>query len=131
MLQACLNGGLTKSAHPQIPISPSELASDAINVRIAGADELHIHVRARDGTETLEPSAVAETLVAIRKAVPGMPVGIGTGAWISPGGRLRHSHIKDWTECPDYASVNLNETDAPEVIDLLEHIPFNWHSHNV
>ena len=119
MLQACLNGGLTKSAHPRVPTSPLELAADAIAVRDAGADELHIHVRASDSTETLEPSAVAETLTAIRKAVPGMPVGIGTGAWISLGGRLRHRHIKGWTERPDYASVNLNEGDAPDVIDLL------------
>jgi uncharacterized protein (DUF849 family) len=119
MLQACLNGGLTKSAHPLVPILSSEIASDAVSVRAAGADELHIHVRAKDGSETLEPAAVAETLVFVRKAVPGMLVGIGTGTLIAPGGRLRHSNIKGWNECPDYASVNLNEEDAPEVIDLL------------
>jgi uncharacterized protein (DUF849 family) len=48
-----------------------------------------------------------------------MPIGVGTGAWIMPGGRRRHRHIRDWKEKPDYASVNLGEADAPEVIDLL------------
>jgi uncharacterized protein (DUF849 family) len=119
MLQACLNGGLSKSIHPRVPITPSELARDAVAVQAAGAEELHIHVRDQDGAETLEPMAVAETLIAIRKAVPKMPVGIGTGAWISPGGRSRHNHIRAWATRPDYASVNLNEADALEVIDLL------------
>ena len=100
-------------------MSASELACDAVAVRAAGAEELHIHVRAEDGAETLEPSALAKTIQAIRRAVPGMPIGVGTGAWIMPGGRRRHRHIRDWTEKPDYASVNLGEADAPEVIDLL------------
>lgn len=119
MLQACLNGGLLKSAHHGVPTSASELACDAIAVRTAGAEELHIHVRAEDGAETLESAAVAKTLLSIRAAVPGMPIGVGTGAWIKPGGQLRHRYIREWTERPDYASVNLGEEDAPEVIDLL------------
>jgi uncharacterized protein (DUF849 family) len=119
MLQACLNGGLLKSAHHGVPMSASELARDAIAVRSAGAEELHIHVRGEDGAETLEAAAVAKTILSIRSAVPGTPIGVGTGAWIKPGGRLRHRHISDWTERPDYASVNLGEEDAPEVIDLL------------
>jgi uncharacterized protein (DUF849 family) len=119
MLQACLNGGLLKSAHLGVPTSASELARDAVAVRAAGAEELHIHVRAEDGLETLESAAVAETISAIRSIVPGMPIGVGTGAWIKPGGQLRHRCIREWTEKPDYASVNLGEADAPEVIDLL------------
>jgi uncharacterized protein (DUF849 family) len=119
MLQACLNGGLLKSAHPKVPTSASELACDAVAVRAAGADELHIHVRAEDGAETLEPSALAKTIQAIRRAAPGMPIGVGTGAWIMPAGQRRHRHIRDWMEKPDYASVNLGEADAPEVMDLL------------
>jgi uncharacterized protein (DUF849 family) len=119
MLQACLNGGLLKSAHRGVPMSASELACDAVAVRAAGAEELHIHVCAEDGAETLEPSAVAKTIQAIRRAAPGMPIGLGTGTLILPGGPRRHRHIRDWTEKPDYASVNLGEADAPEVIDIL------------
>ena len=58
MLQACLNGGLLKSVHHGVPTSASELAYDAVAVRAAGAEELHIHVRAEDGAETLEPSVL-------------------------------------------------------------------------
>jgi uncharacterized protein (DUF849 family) len=102
-----------------VPTSASELACDAVAVRTAGAEELHILVRAEDGAETLEPSAVAKTIQVVRHGAPGMPIGVGTGAWIMPGGRRRHRHIRNWTEKPDYASVNLGEADAPEVIDLL------------
>jgi uncharacterized protein (DUF849 family) len=119
MLQACLNGGLQKTAHSAVPVSPDELARDAAAVRAAGANELHIHARTAEGAETLDPAAVAEALLAIRAATPGMPVGLGTGAWIRPGGRLRHEHIRSWSTKPDYASVNLNEPDALEVIDIL------------
>lgn len=119
MLQACLNGGLPKSKHPGVPVTADELAADALAARQAGADELHIHVRNDEGAETLDPAAVATALTAIRNAVPGMPVGIGTGAWIAPGGRARHLLMQAWTVLPDYCSVNLNEEDAIAVIDLL------------
>jgi uncharacterized protein (DUF849 family) len=119
VLQACLNGGLPKSRHPNLPITPAELAADALSVRQAGAHELHIHVRNSAGVETLDPAAVAATLNAVRGAVPGMAVGISTGAWIAPGGRARHRDIEAWSILPDYCSVNLNEEEAIEVIDLL------------
>lgn len=119
MLQACLNGGLSKAAHPNVPVCAEALAHDAIAVRMAGADELHIHPRDKDGTESLEASDVGKALLAIRASVPEMPIGIGTGTWIKPGGRKRHRLIEEWAIRPDYCSVNLNEDDAVDVIDLL------------
>ena len=119
MLQACLNGGLSKSVHAGVPITPSELAADALAVHEAGATDLHIHVRDDGGAETLDPVAVASTLTAVRNAVPGMAVGLGTGAWIAPRGRARHDDMQAWSVLPDYCSVNLNEEDAVDVIDFL------------
>lgn len=119
MLQACLNGGRTKAENPAIPITPEELAGDAVSARAAGAEELHVHPRGRNGQESLAPDDVTACLEAIRTAVPGMKVGVGTGAWITPGGRARLDHIRRWQVLPDYASVNLNEADAPETISLL------------
>ncbi len=119
MLQACLNGGWKKDHHIAVPLTVAELVRDAASVRAAGADDLHIHIRASDGSETLEPDALRQTLEAIRAIVPDMPIGIGTGAWIAPGGRARQDDIKGWTVKPDYASVNLNEEDALEVMAIL------------
>jgi len=119
MLQACLNGGWKKDNHIAVPLTVAELVRDAASVRAAGADDLHIHIRASDGSETLEPDALRQTLEAIRAVVPDMPIGVGTGAWIAPGGQARQDDIRGWTVKPDYASVNLNEEDAPEVMEIL------------
>lgn len=119
MLQACLNGGRTRAEAPGVPLTPQELAREALAAREAGADALHVHPRNLAGSETLAPADVGAALKAIRQAVPGMPVGIGTGAWIAPGGAKRHALMQAWEELPDYVSVNLNEPDAPQVISLM------------
>jgi len=119
MLQACLNGGLTQAAFPGVPVTPAELAADAKAVQAAGAAALHLHPRNADGAESLAPSDVAAALDAVRAAVPGMPVGIGSGAWIEPRHQARHPLIRQWQVMPDYVSVNLNEADAPEVMAIL------------
>ncbi|WP_118133364.1 3-keto-5-aminohexanoate cleavage protein [Oceanicella sp. SM1341] len=119
MLQACLNGAREARTHAALPRSPGELAEDAAAVRAAGADELHIHVRDAEGAESLAPADVSAALRAVRAAVPGMPVGVSTGAWIRPGGAARLEHVRAWELLPDYASVNLSEQDAPDTMEAL------------
>ena len=119
MIQACLNGGRGKEENPAVPVTPRELAEDAVRVRQAGASELHFHPRDSAGGETLEPHHVAASIEAIRDAVPGMPIGVGTGSWIPPGGSARLEHVRKWAVRPDYASVNLNEADAENNMALL------------
>jgi uncharacterized protein (DUF849 family) len=119
MLQACLNGNRRSGAAPGLPVTPDELARDALAVRVAGADEMHIHPRGTDGAESLAPGDIARALEAVRAAVPGMPVGVSTGDWIAPGGRARQALLGAWEVRPDYVSVNLAEPDADEVIALM------------
>lgn len=114
LLQACLNGGLRGSAVPQ---TPEDLATDAAAVAEAGAGGLHLHPRGPDGAESLAPVDVAAAVMAVRAAAPGLPVGVGTGFWI--GGAARIGQIAAWTVRSDYASVNLNEADAPVVMATL------------
>jgi len=85
----------------------------------AGAESIHVHVRDERGNETLAPDDVAETLAAIRAACPGTPVGVSTGAWIVPNLRERLDAIRSWDVLPDFASVNLHEAGAAQVIQLL------------
>jgi uncharacterized protein (DUF849 family) len=116
MLQVCLNGGRDPGL---VPVTAESLVAEAVASIAAGAHELHLHPRGADGAETLAPAEVAACIAAVRATLPGVPLGLSTGAWIAPGGRARHAHIADWTERPDYCSVNLGEEDAPEVIALL------------
>ncbi|MEM9343091.1 MAG: 3-keto-5-aminohexanoate cleavage protein [Pseudomonadota bacterium] len=119
MIQACLNGNRTTAEAPKVPLTPDALASEARAAVHAGAACLHIHPRADEGAETLASDHVAAALDAVRAAVSGIPVGIGTGAWIAPGGVARHADIRDWTVMPDYASLNVHEDDAADVARLL------------
>jgi uncharacterized protein (DUF849 family) len=62
---------------------------------------------------------VARTIEAIRSSCPETPIGVGTGAWIIPDLRRRLSVIRSWSTLPDFASVNLHEAGAADVIELL------------
>lgn len=116
-LQACLNGA-RPAGTAGLPVTPAAMAADAMAVRRAGAECLHVHPRDGAARETLAPDDVAAVLTVIRAAVPGMPVGISTGDWIAPRtGRL--ADMAGWTVRPDYVSINLSEPDAPEVMRLM------------
>jgi len=118
-IQAALNGTRTRAEHPAIPITPAQKATEAYASVAAGAGGIHVHVHDEDGNESLAEADVANTIDAIRTTCPGTPIGIGTGAWIIPDLRHRLSVIRSWSTLPDFASVNLHEAGAAEVIELL------------
>jgi uncharacterized protein (DUF849 family) len=122
LLQACLNGSRRPGDHPALPLTAAELAADARQVVDAGARALHVHPRGPDGTETLEPSACDEALLAIRHACPAVPVGLSTATWIEPDPARRDGMIGSWTERPDFVSVNFGEPDAIELCRLLREV---------
>ncbi len=117
LLQAALNGDLTKEAHPGVPVSAKELIRDAVACVRAGAGAFHIHPRDRHGHEKLEPEIVNEVVALVREAC-GVPVGVTTGAWIHPDLEHRLEFITGWT-APDYTTVNLSEPGATEIIKAL------------
>lgn len=116
-LIAALNGGRSKTAHPAVPASAAELADAAHGAGEAGAQAVHFHVRGPDGRESLAPHDVALAVAALRPLR--IPFGVSTGAWIiaDPAERLRV--IGAWTALPDFASVNLDEAGA---VDLVRHL---------
>lgn len=119
MLQACLNGARSRQDHPRIPLTPEELARDAVQVVAQGAAELHVHPRDARGAETLDPHDTALALTAIRQAVPGIPVGLTTREGIRTDASRGFTQMKAWQTLPDYVSVNLSEHDAAPLIDLM------------
>ncbi|WNM40468.1 3-keto-5-aminohexanoate cleavage protein [Micromonospora halotolerans] len=115
VLKACLNGGRRRPEHPAVPVTPDELAADA--VRCAAA--VHVHPRGADGAESLDPAVIAAAVTAIRAARPGLPVGVSTGAWIAPEPADRVAAVRAWTVLPDFASVNAHEPGAAAVAAAL------------
>ena len=117
IVQACINGARPDDYHSQLPLTAEAIAIDAAACVSAGAAELHVHPRGRDGRESL--SSVDEMVRAVRRTCPGTFVGVSTGAWIEGDEERTRDCIAAWRLLPDYASVNLSEPDAPAVIALL------------
>ncbi len=120
-VKACLNGGRTRSEHAAVPQTPSELAADAIAVRRAGAFAVHVHPRAVDGAETMNAAACDAAVVAIRAAVPGMPVGLSTSEAIARDPFARAAAVKTWRQPPDFVSVNLSELGWAGIVRTAVH----------
>lgn len=95
----------------------AELGDDATACVQAGARAFHVHPRDTKGEESLEASTV-DTVVAAVRGSHGYPVGVSTGAWIEPDVERRIRLVSEWTK-PDYASVNLSEDGALEMMRAL------------
>ncbi|MFZ0088298.1 MAG: 3-keto-5-aminohexanoate cleavage protein [Solirubrobacteraceae bacterium] len=108
-VKACLNGGRTRSEHPAVPQTPSELAADAIAVARVGAFAVHVHPRTAGGAQTMNAAACDAAVGAIRAAVPGIPVGLSTSEAITRDPFARAAALKTWRHPPDFVSVNLSE----------------------
>jgi uncharacterized protein (DUF849 family) len=119
MLQVCLNGARARSECPSLPVTPQQLAGSARTAVAAGARDIHLHPKNASGEDTLDPAVVAETLTAVRAAVPGIPVGVTTGAWATPDPEQRAAQVRSWTVLPDHASVNWHEDGASVVAATL------------
>ncbi len=119
VLQVCLNGSRRLGEHPALPVTASELAAAARAAVDAGAVDIHVHPKRPDGTDTLDPDVVGGVLEAVRAAVPGIPVGVTTGAWTEPDANRRADLVGAWQIHPDHASVNWHEDGAELVAGAL------------
>ncbi len=118
-LKACINGARTPEAHPNLPVTPDELAAAAVAAHAAGAKAVHMHPKTADGADSLQSEVVAAAVRAVRHAAPGLPLGVTTGFWAlsDPGERLRT--VQGWTVLPDFASVNWHEPGSERLAETL------------
>lgn len=95
----------TPSMSPHLPISPEDIAREAIEAAEAGASIIHLHARdPKDGRPTQDPSMFAGLLPAIKAQSPAV-VNITTGGspHMTVGERLRPAlHYR-----PELASLNM------------------------
>ncbi|MFI9152363.1 3-keto-5-aminohexanoate cleavage protein [Streptomyces sp. NPDC053367] len=119
MLQVCLNGARSSAECSHLPVTAEQLAVAAREAVAAGAEDIHLHPKGPDGQDTLEAAAVAAAVTAVRSAVPGIPVGVTTGAWAAAGRQDRVAQVRAWNVLPDHASVNWHEDGATELATVL------------
>ena len=66
MIMSAPNGARkTKADHAALPLSPDELAADAESCAKAGASAIHLHVRAKDGSHSLDAALYRDALKAV------------------------------------------------------------------
>lgn len=118
---ACLNGGRTRSEHGAIPLSPAELAADAVAVRRAGAFAVHVHARDARGTQTMAAAACDAVVEAIHAAAPGLPVGLTTSSAIDPDPFARAAAVRAWRRPPNFVAVTLSDLGGAGIIRAASH----------
>lgn len=118
-LKACINGVRTPEQHPGVPVTPEQLAAEALAAHRAGAKAVHLHPKTKYGVDSLEPDIVATAVSAVRQAAPGLPLGVTTGFWALPDEHARLETVKSWDVLPDFASVNWHEPGAEDLARLL------------
>jgi uncharacterized protein (DUF849 family) len=118
-VKACINGARTPDQHPNLPVSPEQLAVAAVAAHGAGAKAVHMHPKTAEGIDSLLPEDVDAAVSAVRHAAPGLPLGVTTGFWALPDQDARLLAVDGWTVLPDFASVNWHEPGADELARLL------------
>jgi uncharacterized protein (DUF849 family) len=118
-VKACINGARTPDQHPGLPVTPQQLAAEAMAAHRAGAKAVHMHPKTADGVDSLLPEIVAAAVSAVRHAAPGLPLGVTTGFWALPDAQERLRAVEGWTVLPDFASVNWHEPGSEDLALLL------------
>jgi len=115
-LQAALNGD---RIHPAAPRNPSALAEAARAAVDAGAQSVHVHAFDDAGRETLDGTACAKALRAIRSLCPEAPISLTTSAAIVGDPTERFRIVEAWKEMPDLVTANQGEAGIVELCELL------------
>jgi len=118
-VKACINGARTPDQHPNLPVTPEQLAAEALAAHGAGAKAVHMHPKTADGVDSLPPQHVDAAVDAVRHAVPGLPLGVTTGFWALPDADARLRAVDGWTVLPDFASVNWHEPGSEDLARAL------------
>ena len=116
LIKAAVNGGRTRAEHTAVPLTPEEIAREAVAATRARADVVHAHARRADGSQTIDPDDIAAMVRAVRAADPRIVVGTTTGLWTCSGHEDRMRLIGSWhaDALPDFASVAFSEEGAAE-----------------
>ena len=118
-VKACINGARTPDQHPNLPVTPEQLAAEALAAHGAGPKAVHMHPKTADGVDSLLPQHVDAAVDAVRHAAPGLPLGVTTGFWALPDADERLRAVDGWTVLPDFASVNWHEPGSEDLARLL------------
>lgn len=104
----------TRADHPQLPMTPQDIAATARACQLAGAGAIHAHVRADNGGHLLDAGRYREVIDLVAEQAPGMLVQVSTEA---VGLYAPHQQIQLVRDLrPQAISIALREI-APTIAD--------------
>ncbi|HPT71542.1 MAG TPA: 3-keto-5-aminohexanoate cleavage protein [Candidatus Cloacimonadota bacterium] len=104
IITAAITGAeTTKKDQPNLPVTPREQAEEAKACFEAGARVIHLHVREDDGKPSQRLERFAESIHAIREAVPQIIIQISTGGAV---GEAFEKRIAPLQLKPEMATLN-------------------------
>ena len=90
IINAALTGAVpSKQDNRQIPLTPEEIAADAIACAHAGASVVHLHVRDEEGKPVHRRDLYERAIGPIRDAVPNLVLCVTTSSRVDPDPRNR------------------------------------------
>ena len=136
IINVALTGAVpTKEDSPHVPMTPSEIAADALACAREGASIVHLHMRDESGRPTQDVSLYSETIAAIRKEAPDLVVCASTSSRVDPRPEARVAPLRlPPAVRPDMASLTLGSFNFPngpsvnppgEIVEILEEMRVN------
>jgi uncharacterized protein (DUF849 family) len=106
-----------KRDNPLVPLTPEEIAADAIACADAGASVVHLHVRDEDGQPVHRRDLYERAIGPIRDKVPELVICVTTSSRVGPDPEHRMIGLGLDPELrPDFGSLTLGSFNFPRVI---------------
>lgn len=106
-----------KVDNPLVPISPEEIAADAVACAEAGASVVHLHVRDEEGTPTHRRDLYERAIAPIRERAPEMAICVTTSSRVDPDPSARMVGLElEEALRPEMASLTLGSFNFPSSV---------------
>lgn len=115
IVNAALTGAVPgKRDNPLLPISPEEIAADALACAEAGAAIVHLHVRDEAGRPVHRRDLYERAFAPIRETAPELPICVTTSSRVDPDPAARMVGLElDEELRPEMASLTLGSFNFP------------------
>jgi 3-keto-5-aminohexanoate cleavage enzyme len=99
---AVVGAELTRADTPYLPLTPAEIADEALAAHKAGAVMVHLHARAADGSPTQEGEVYRQIIEQVRARCPELIIQVSTGGAV---GMTAEERLQPIYLQPDMASL--------------------------
>jgi uncharacterized protein (DUF849 family) len=115
IVNAALTGMVpTKEDNPSVPVTPDEIAADALRCRVAGASIVHLHARDENGRPSYRADVYREIVEKVRRASPDVIVCVSTSGRVFKTFEERSQVLGlDGAAKPEMASLTLGSLNFP------------------